>query len=123
MIDNEEAPTKMLRLRNIDPKTGEAFKSSLDFEFFCEEMSSKEFLFVPYQTEEEIEQKKIDAFSKAIREKRDNLLLKTDWTHTVDSQLSEERKLAWSTYRQALRDITNHESFPFLEDSHWPVEP
>lgn len=113
----------MLRLRNIDPKTGQSFKSSFEFEVFCEEISSKEFMFSAYKTEEELEQQKFDVFSKAVRDKRDNLLLKTDWTHTVDSQLSEERKLAWSTYRQGLRDITTHESFPFLEDNDWPVEP
>ena len=123
IIDNEENPTKMLRLKNVDSKTGQAFESSLEFENFCEEMSLKEFLFVPYKTEEELEQEKFDVFAEAVRDKRDSLLSKTDWTHTVDSQLSEERKLAWSIYRQALRDITAHESFPFLKDADWPIEP
>jgi hypothetical protein len=29
----------------------------------------------------------------------------------------------WATYRQALRDITDHENFPYLEESDWPVSP
>jgi hypothetical protein len=28
-----------------------------------------------------------------------------------------------ATYRQALRDITGHANFPYLEDADWPVKP
>lgn len=38
-----------------------------------------------------------------LRDKRNQLLAKTDWRASSDLQLSSE----WSSYRQALRDITN----------------
>ena len=40
-----------------------------------------------------------------IRERRDYLLLETDWTRGDD--VPEATKDKWTTYRQALRDITN----------------
>lgn len=46
------------------------------------------------------------AFDRALsqlREDRDNLLAKTDWTASSDLTMSDEMK----TYRQALRDATN----------------
>lgn len=53
-----------------------------------------------------------------IRAKRDTLLLKTDWTQVADAPVDQA---AWATYRQALRDITEQESFP--QTVTWPVEP
>ena len=40
-----------------------------------------------------------------LRSKRDSLLLETDWTRGDD--VPEATKDKWTTYRQALRDITN----------------
>jgi len=56
-----------------------------------------------------------------VRARRDSLLQSSDWTHVTDSALSEEKKLAWATYRQALRDITSQPSFPY--DISWPTKP
>jgi len=55
----------------------------------------------------------------AVRGKRDQLLADTDWTGLSDTTMSAEM----TTYRQALRDITDHENFPYLEDADWPVKP
>jgi len=55
-----------------------------------------------------------------IRPKRDELLLKSDWTQNTDSPLSYEKKEEWKTYRQLLRDLTLH-SDP--ENVNWPTEP
>lgn len=41
-----------------------------------------------------------------IREQRNMMLLKTDWTQLEDSPLSSEKKNEYKVYRQALRDIT-----------------
>lgn len=123
VLDDEELPTKMMRILNCNPSTGEAFDSSIQFQMFVEEMAKKDFLFESYQTEEQIKESVGNNLAEEHRKNRDVLLAKSDWTHSVDAPLSEERKFAWAAYRQALRDITQHESFPFLKDSHWPVEP
>jgi hypothetical protein len=55
----------------------------------------------------------------AVRSKRTRLLENTDWTQLADSP---EDAATWATYRQALRDITKHPSFPHLSDNDWPVK-
>lgn len=59
--------------------------------------------------------------SDAYRAERNMLLRDCDWTHVTDSALSDQEKLAWATYRQALRDITSQPSFPY--DISWPTKP
>lgn len=56
-----------------------------------------------------------------IRQERDFLLSRSDWTQISDSPLSDEDKAAWQTYRQALRDIT--ETYTSLDDVVWPGVP
>ena len=53
-----------------------------------------------------------------VREKRNNLLKNSDWTQVPDAPVD---KVAWETYRQALRDITDQSGFP--SDIQWPTEP
>ena len=53
----------------------------------------------------------------AVRSKRTELLADTDWTQLADAPADVE---TWATYRQALRDITDHASFPYLSDDDWP---
>jgi len=53
----------------------------------------------------------------AVREERDALLAATDWMGNSDVTMSS----AWTTYRQALRDITKQEGFPYSVT--WPTEP
>ena len=57
--------------------------------------------------------------AKNVRSKRDTLLAETDWTGLSDVTMSAEM----TTYRQALRDITGHANFPYLEDADWPTKP
>jgi len=52
-----------------------------------------------------------------IRNHRDNLLQQTDWMAMSDNTMSP----AWSTYRQALRDVTAQPGFPFAVE--WPSKP
>ena len=52
-----------------------------------------------------------------IRSKRDNLLAKTDWCANSDVIMSDDM----TTYRQALRDITEQEGFPL--NITWPTKP
>tara|TARA_B100001059_G_scaffold180585_2_gene181381 strand:- start:233 stop:748 length:516 start_codon:yes stop_codon:yes gene_type:complete len=53
------------------------------------------------------------------RTKRSVLLSETDWTGMSDVTMTD----AMTTYRQALRDITDHASWPNLDDAHWPTKP
>ena len=53
------------------------------------------------------------------RTKRDGLLAETDWTGMSDVTMTS----AMTTYRQALRDITDHANWPNLEDADWPTKP
>jgi hypothetical protein len=53
-----------------------------------------------------------------VRRSRNDLLTKCDWTQIADSTAN---KPVWATYRQALRDVTVQEGFPW--NVTWPVEP
>lgn len=62
----------------------------------------------------------LDAKAAAnVRSRRDQMLKDTDWMGLSDVTMTAE----WATYRQALRDITDHANFPDLEDADWPTEP
>lgn len=56
-----------------------------------------------------------------IRQHRDLLLMRSDWTDLPNAPLTAEQKTVWATYRQALRDITTQAGFPETVD--WPVAP
>jgi len=57
------------------------------------------------------------------RKTRNDLLTDSDWTQMNDSPLTNEEKTAWATYRQELRDISDLDAWPNLEDADWPVAP
>jgi len=54
----------------------------------------------------------------AMRKQRDEKLAECDWTQVEDSPAD---KTAWSTYRQALRDVTAQSGFPWTVE--WPDAP
>lgn len=64
-----------------------------------------------------------DRAAAVLREDRNKLLDDSDWTQMNDSPLKNEDKIAWATYRTALRDITTHDNWPNLEDADWPTKP
>ena len=59
------------------------------------------------------------AKAKEVRKKRDELISATDYFALTDVTMD----AAMTTYRQALRDISAHENFPYLTDEDWPVAP
>jgi hypothetical protein len=68
-------------------------------------------------TTDEVQQR--DAGQAAqVRSERNALLAASDWTQLADSTAD---KAAWATYRQALRDITGQEGFPWTIE--WPTKP
>jgi len=60
-----------------------------------------------------------DEAAERVRSERDRLLAETDWTGLSDVTMTAEM----TTYRQALRDITDHADFPNLADDDWPTKP
>lgn len=66
------------------------------------------------------EQHEVEEIVKA---KRDQLLLESDWSDLPNSQsrLTDPQKTAWANYRQALRDLTKQQQYPW--DPIWPEKP
>lgn len=57
---------------------------------------------------------------REIRIQRAHLLESCDWTQLGDAPLAADKKVAWATYRQQLRDITlQPDPFSIV----WPVNP
>ena len=63
------------------------------------------------------ENKPQDQAEDAVRNKRDQLLKETDWMALSDVTMSSEM----TSYRQALRDITDQTGFPY--SVIWPTKP
>lgn len=68
-------------------------------------------------SEEEV-QFRTEGKATEVRFERDRLLALSDWTQVSDAPVDQA---AWATYRQALRDITSQEGFPFSVT--WPSKP
>jgi hypothetical protein len=58
---------------------------------------------------------------RQVLSKRQQLLSMSDWTDTVSASTRLENYNEWQTYRQALRDITLQEKYPF--EIIWPEKP
>jgi len=56
--------------------------------------------------------------AKSVRTSRDEKMKDSDWTQVADAPVDQA---AWAAYRQALRDVTDQEGFPWTID--WPVKP
>lgn len=52
---------------------------------------------------------------------RERLLKETDFTQLPDSPLTSDKKLTFSEYRQALRDIPQTNTSP--DNIVWPIKP
>ena len=60
-----------------------------------------------------------DKAAEATRKQRDDLIAATDYFALTDVTMNAEM----TSYRQALRDITDHVNFPYLGEDDWPVKP
>tara|TARA_R100000329_G_scaffold147090_1_gene134353 strand:- start:1818 stop:2216 length:399 start_codon:yes stop_codon:yes gene_type:complete len=56
---------------------------------------------------------------RLVRRERDRRLAETDWMGNSDVTMSS----AWTTYRQALRDVPAQEGVTSLDDVTWPTKP
>ena len=66
-------------------------------------------------------QAKIQQAWTALRTERNRLLQQSDWTALSDAHLSQDKKDAWFTYRQSLRDLPENATDP--TQVTWPVSP
>ena len=65
-----------------------------------------------------------EPITELIRQKRNDLLIASDWTQVNDSPLSDTKKAEWSTYRQELRDLpSSHQSTTNFDDVVFPTQP
>jgi len=65
-------------------------------------------------------QARLDAdAAEFVRNTRNSKIAEYDWTALTDVTMSDEV----ATYRQALRDITDHTNFPNLTEKDWPTKP
>lgn len=80
------------------------------------------FWYIGYTVVEKTEEEKTAhsaAFARDARQKRNAFLKESDWTQLGDCQLTETQKAHWEAYRQALRDVTDQETFPQIIE--WPT--
>ena len=68
-------------------------------------------------TQDEIDSRNA-AQAASVRAERNQKLADTDWTQVADAPVD---KAAWATYRQALRDVTAQDGFPWA--IIWPEMP
>lgn len=61
--------------------------------------------------------------AKSVRSTRDSKLAETDWLTIRAADTGAAMSEDWAAYRQALRDITSHENFPYLNEADWPTKP
>jgi len=61
------------------------------------------------------------AFAATARDKRNHLLLISDWIELPSCSLSNTKKQEFLLYRQALRDVPQQTGFP--ENINWPELP
>ena len=71
----------------------------------------------------ELAEMQLVAAANTNRRTREQLLADTDWTQVADVDLTDEEVAAYHTYRQELRDITEHDNWPMLEEGDWPTAP
>ena len=59
----------------------------------------------------------------ALRSERNRRLAACDWTQLADAHLSHDKKDAWATYRQELRDLPDSITDPTGPSVSWPLDP
>jgi hypothetical protein len=57
-----------------------------------------------------------------LRTRRNQLLTASDWTQLADTHMSQDKKDAWATYRQELRDLPETVTSP-TDLVPWPLDP
>lgn len=66
----------------------------------------------------QVQQLSTEVASERVRDRRNQLLVASDWTQVADAPVNRE---AWAEYRAELRDLPNQAGFPF--QVAWPAPP
>jgi len=76
------------------------------------------------KAEQEAEyQARLDAeAADGVRTSRDAKLKESDWMVIRSAETGIALDSNWATYRQSLRDITDHANFPYLTEEDWPTK-
>jgi len=106
--------TNRLKMYVEDPLTFDE-----DRECYVQTYTLVDRVFTSEAEKQEVVDAGISLLKSEIRTKRDALLLRTDFTQIADVPLD---KSQWSTYRQALRDISSQEGFS-TGSVTWPEPP
>jgi hypothetical protein len=69
----------------------------------------------------DVVQKSEEIATRNVRRERDRLLTECDWVTLKAADTNTPVDDAWATYRQALRDITAQDGFPYSVT--WPTKP
>lgn len=64
----------------------------------------------------------VDDVIAGIRKTRDAMLAASDWTHALDSPLSQAKRKLWAAHRQALRDLPDLVAAALAEDPKASIE-
>jgi hypothetical protein len=118
-VVNEDATLEFF-LPPYNVLTIETFTSAEQVEAFINANVNKYNWWQPFVDPAVREQERLNQLSKNVRDERNDLLVKSDWTQVADAPVD---ATAWSSYRQALRDITGHVNFPYLQEADWPTKP
>lgn len=76
------------------------------------------------EDEQKTQEEAIEAsrdYWEELRSLRNQKLTQSDWTQVSDAPFTEEQKVSWQSYRQALRDLPENTEDP--KNPVWPVSP
>lgn len=73
------------------------------------------------KTQAAIDAQNLQAAWNELKQIRTSRLSRCDWTQAQDTPLTEAKRLEWSVYRQALRDLPANTVDP--ANPTWPTEP
>ena len=121
----------LARVHSVAPPNNDDFLKEVVFDSvrYSEENQRYEDVWIVrdrYETEDEKEQiyateKHNVADEVSRRQKKE--LANTDWVAIRAQETETPIPEKYLTYRSALRNITNHLDWPFLEEADWPVKP
>ena len=107
-------------LDKFNPETQKLFTSEAEVSAFIDSIVPKSnYWSVAYKDEATKKAAKKPLVEEDVRNERNELLEKYQWTETAD--LTTDEKAAWKTYKQALRDLPKQEGFPY--EVTWPTKP
>ena len=101
-----------------ETEDGESTTTKYTYDIYTIELRSRDNLETEIEANydkwlEFVKSKDYEETAAEVRAKRDKLLTDTDWTQCSDTALSDEEVENYKIYRQALRDITAQEGFPY----------